>query len=455
MLRRPIIPFLLILFAAVTPSSAYLSDGPEDLSAVIAPFEDGKASIGVSVYAFARRRTVFEHNPHLPLNPASTMKLVTTLAGLKYLGPDYTFATFLTTDQYSGSKIGNLYIKGIGDPTLTEERFYRMAGKLFAMGVNEISGDVVIDNSHFATDPQLADGLRRHMTANAAFVINPYSASVNMIYGEGQKLAKLGAGANRFELQAYRKLQLKAHPPAKTKAQALTERKADQARQRALNRLPPAMAAGEILREALQKSGIRVRGVVRVDSADAGTIVLAQDVSEPLASILLAVNKKSNNFVAEMLLKGLSARELGAPGSTQKGAALLTTLLSGLDVPSADFHVANGSGLSRENRLSAAAITRVLVAVAADASVREPFVTSLSVAGLDGTLKKRMRGTVLAGAVRGKTGTLRDTVALAGYLKAHSGKILAFSIIVNNPAGAGAKYYPLQEQLLAALYAAY
>jgi PBP4 family serine-type D-alanyl-D-alanine carboxypeptidase len=194
----------------------------------------------------------------------------------------------------------------------------------------------------------------------------------------------------------------------------------------------PARFAATVFAEVLEASGIRVAGPVETssDPLPPGIRVLAARDSEPLSEILKAVNKLSRNLHAEMLLRLLGAHAKGE-GSANAGHAAVQDFLARAGVRSEGGALHDGSGLSRSDILSPAGLVELLVAMDRHRYAR-PFRESLAVAGIDGTLENRMRGTPAAGRILAKTGTLRQVGALAGYSSSRSGERLAFALLVNN-----------------------
>jgi D-alanyl-D-alanine carboxypeptidase/D-alanyl-D-alanine-endopeptidase (penicillin-binding protein 4) len=201
--------------------------------------------------------------------------------------------------------------------------------------------------------------------------------------------------------------------------------------------LDPARCAAQVFRDVLAARGIRVSRGLATSSAPlpAGARVLASHESLPLAEMVRVVNKVSQNLHAEMLLRLLGAKAKGE-GTAEKGSEAVAEVLRRLGVEDAGFSRVDGSGLARTNVLTPRGLVSLLVAMD-----RHPhaaaFRDSLPVAGRDGTLEKRMKGTAAEGRVLAKTGTLSMTNALAGYATAGRGERLAFAIVVNNHAGKG------------------
>jgi D-alanyl-D-alanine carboxypeptidase/D-alanyl-D-alanine-endopeptidase (penicillin-binding protein 4) len=186
-----------------------------------------------------------------------------------------------------------------------------------------------------------------------------------------------------------------------------------------------------------------------------GVVPLVDDRSEALAVVLQRMNKKSNNYMAETIAKVIAAETSSPPGSTAKGVAALKNFLDQIGVPHADYHIVNGSGLSRDNRVSPFTILKTLVYAYRNPALQQQFLETLAIAGEDGTLKKRLRTPELEGNVHAKTGTLNDTIAIAGFLHTHSGDTVVFSIITNRVPGDKGDFHEMQEEILKAAYWAY
>jgi D-alanyl-D-alanine carboxypeptidase/D-alanyl-D-alanine-endopeptidase (penicillin-binding protein 4) len=199
----------------------------------------------------------------------------------------------------------------------------------------------------------------------------------------------------------------------------------------------PAIYAGQTIRYWLTKAGISVSGPVREAKTPAGAKIIVVNESQPLSEIIAQMNKRSNNFIAETLLKHLGAAKYGAPGSTAKGIMAVEGWLASIGIPKGNLTLENGSGLSDISRVSAKDLVKVLVAAYKNNSMRDAFVQSLSIYGVDGTTQKWRLAPELLGKVYVKTGTLDGVSALAGYAPQPSGRMAAFAILANSiPRGA-------------------
>jgi D-alanyl-D-alanine carboxypeptidase/D-alanyl-D-alanine-endopeptidase (penicillin-binding protein 4) len=198
----------------------------------------------------------------------------------------------------------------------------------------------------------------------------------------------------------------------------------------------PLYYAGYAMVEALRAQHIQVPRRVRLATLPSGLALLASHRSPPLSELLAALGKYSDNFTAEMLIKVLGAERSGLPGRTEQGARVAQRVLERLGVPLGGLSIVNGSGLFAPNRVSAGQLTRLLAAIYSDPAVRPEFVSQLAVAGVDGTLSKRMTQLASPRVVRAKTGTLDDVIALSGFVLGRTPeRVFAFSVLANGVKG--------------------
>jgi D-alanyl-D-alanine carboxypeptidase/D-alanyl-D-alanine-endopeptidase (penicillin-binding protein 4) len=190
--------------------------------------------------------------------------------------------------------------------------------------------------------------------------------------------------------------------------------------------LQPALAAAGTFRRLLRSSGIAVDGPAGVGIADPGDRTLAETLSAPLAAIVKEMDRASDNFDAEMLLKDLGA-EAGDGGTTADGVRVVAADLAAAGVPLTGVRLVDGSGLSLDDRLTARALAALLLVIWRDPQLRPVVWEALPVAGVNGTLKHRMRRRPARGAVRAKTGTTDQASALSGY----AGRRFAFAVLEN------------------------
>jgi serine-type D-Ala-D-Ala carboxypeptidase/endopeptidase (penicillin-binding protein 4) len=198
----------------------------------------------------------------------------------------------------------------------------------------------------------------------------------------------------------------------------------------------PALFAGHSLRQQLEKRGIIIDKPTRVGAAPQAQRVLSTHESAPLAVVVQDLNKRSNNFMAEQVVRTLGAEIVGRPGTWDKGLEAVRRYLAGVGLPRGSYEMTNGSGLYDSNHFSAEQMTSVLRAASRDFRVSAEFLASLAVAGTDGTIAHRMAGTLAERYVRAKTGTLATVSCLSGFAGSPGHVPLIFSILMNDIASA-------------------
>ncbi len=381
----------------------------EKITAALARQGMGGSGTSVAVYDLTAKRSLYLLRPNVLRLPASNEKLVTSSAALAGWTSTYRFSTQLFIaapgPDEDGVVRGDVYLRGLGDPTLStasfQSRHYGMrtsnvhdfVARLRTLGVTRVTGRVVADDGYFDRSRTVATW-RPSMTAYCG----PLSA---LTLNEG---FRPGGGYVK----------------------------------------DPSLWAASTLTKQLRAAGIRVahapaRGIVPNTATLAYT-----ERSAPLSRILAAMNKPSDNYLAEELLKGLGAG-FGDGGTTVAGADVAKRYLQGIGL-TGGFRIRDGSGLSYRNKLTARAVLRILGAMA-----KRPdfpvFWRSLAVAGVDGTLRHRMRGTSAAGNVHAKTGTLNAASSLSGYVTTASRHTLSFSILMNGNAVPVARAHAAQDAI--------
>ncbi len=362
-----------------------------------------------------RGRTVCARHGRKRRIPASNMKLFTTATALARFGPDARLATSLYSSgvvDASGVLHGNLYLVGGGDPALSDPDFARrflagMGTDLFdltplveAAGITRVSGRLYADDTIF-------DRVRG--VADSGFATSPY---IGPLSGLDFDSGYTDSRARHFASD-------------------------------------PAIVAANSLATNLRSAGVRVPSDVAVRALPAtGTNKIGEVSSPQMKSLTNETDVYSNNFFAEMLLKDLGAH-FGSGGTTASGTLVVRKFVRGLGT---GVHQVDGSGLTATNRVAPAQVARLLVAMRRMAA-GDDFVNSLPVAGREGTVADRMRGTAAAGRCHTKTGTLTGVSALSGYCFNRDGKVMVFSILMNRVGDLSRAH--LQQDRMAALIARY
>jgi D-alanyl-D-alanine carboxypeptidase/D-alanyl-D-alanine-endopeptidase (penicillin-binding protein 4) len=456
------------------------------LDEILSSSDASRGFWGIEVGELPSGRILFSRDAQHLFHPASNMKLFTTAAALEELGPDFVFRT--TVESESGpdaqGRVKDLYLVGKGDPSFCEgisspllnhgeakngscPTLQRLAEQIRARGVLEVSGALVADDSYFLWEPYIHGW-----------------AAEDMLWGYGATVSALALNANALQLRikpglkAGDRAQIWLEPlagyyqvnnsletsAAGSERRLWVERGLDSMRLDVWGQIPldagettervaiarPPQLVGELFRQALEEAGIAVRGgvevhyVTRLEAAIATPpplqlsprVVLAEHDSQPLREIVKATNKESRNLFAEMLLRTLG-REVKHRGGLEDGLEVLSEFAQQVGVARGETVFADGSGLSRDDLVAPEAFVKLLIHMASGQAF-DLFLDTLPVAGVDGTLAGRFKGTRLEGRIHAKTGTLEQVNALSGYMDLPSGKRLVFSIMGNS--------YPLKEQ---------
>ncbi|MCU1724963.1 MULTISPECIES: D-alanyl-D-alanine carboxypeptidase/D-alanyl-D-alanine-endopeptidase [unclassified Pseudomonas] len=412
--------------------------------------------------------TIF--NADVSVNPASTMKLVTTYAALEMLGPTYQWKTEFYSDGplSNGVLNGNLYLKGGGDPKLNMEKLWLLMRDLRANGVQTITGDLVLDRSHFI-QPQLPQFNDDGGDENKPFLVKPDSLLVNLKAlrfvarnDGGRVLVSVEPPIASIRIDN----QVKALPSKQctgevrynpvVQADGVTVTVTGQLgegcnSQTYLSLLDhPTYAAGAV-RAIWNELGGTIQGRDRVEDVPKSARLLARAFSPDLVEIIRDINKYSNNTMAQQLFLSLGARfRTDADGDDARAAQrVVRQWLAKKGITASHLVMENGSGLSRAERVSAREMATLLQAAWKSPYAAE-FISSLPLTGMDGTMRKRLKRTAMAGEAHIKTGTLNTVRAISGFSRDSNGTTWAVTAILNDPRPWGAS--AVLDQILLDLY---
>ena len=389
------------------------------------------------------------HREDSPVNPASLMKLVTTLTALETLGPGFTWNTpvYLEGAARDGTLYGNLYIKGRGDPKLVIERLWLLLRRIRALDIRTIAGDIILDRSAFdisPIDPGEFDGerLRPYNAAPDALLLNYKSVVMTFVPDRASNAAHVS-----YE-PPLAGVQMQTHVPLSEAScndyrASLRADFADPRRIRFAGTFPaacgervwpvayvePASYAMRAIEGLWREMGGQIQGRVREGTVPPGMAPTFELSSPTLAEVIRDINKFSNNVMAQQLFLTLSLQEQGLgsqAGSRQLVNKWWVERFGAKDAPTLD----NGSGLSRLERISARSLARLLQ-YAWRSPLLPELASSLPISGVDGTLRRaKNRAT---GSAHLKTGSLRDVAGVAGYVHAANGRRYVLVAIVNHP----------------------
>lgn len=422
----------LLIPAALQGAEPPQSGVAERLGALVRADQNGRSA--VVVVDTSTGRTVFAHNPDLPLKPASVLKVATAAAALEYLGAEFTFRTQFWTENFVSGGVDTLTIVGGGDPDFTTEDAWLAAREIHKRGVRRI-GRIQLDESQFIS-LQAPSGQRAYRAGsaglpfnfnsigfevcptvvgrNAVVSVDPWESGATLA---GQIKTARGGRFTVDERGGWLRYQLggSVSPGACVELYRAVD--------------DPKMYLGRTFAELLRSVGVQVNRPPVEGRRGAGATLLYEHHSKPLVDIVRDLNHYSNNFIAEQIVLGLG---MNVTGMRDRSAGLerIAAYLGRLGVPVEQVSLADGSGLSHANRLTARAVTTVLGAMHHDVAIGPEFEISLSVSGRSGTLRERRFGSDER-VVRGKTGTLDGVSSLAGYVTTAAGRHLAFAVIVN------------------------
>ncbi len=409
-------------------------------------------AVSVYVQPLAGGAPLLSVNAAQPMNPASTMKLVTSYAALESLGPDYTWKTgFWARGEIRDGKLqGDLIVRGGGDPYLTLERVWLMQRALREKGVREIDGNLVLDLTLYdlpAMDPGAFDGepLAAYNAVPSPLIAN-FNAQYVRLAPEGEEVAirpELPIAGVKFISQlrlaegacnGWRDGILASMPDPAMKDVVVFEGSYPRAcgeKRLPLNLLEPAQNFAQVFRILWEESGGKWNGAIATGIAPPETAPLLEFESPPLADVIRPLNKHSSNVMTRMLFLSLGQEKFGAPATLGKSVMAMRETLLAYNLDFSELFLENGAGLSRNERISAHSLGRLLLAAYRSPHFSE-LESALPISAIDGTLRKRFNGSAFAGHAHLKTGSLKDVRALAGYLIDRNGNRLAVVMFVNH-----------------------
>lgn len=414
---------------------------------------------GISVVSLTKGDVVYSHDADRLLVPASVNKILTAYSFLKRIKPTGTFKTSIYSVQpiKEGTLTGDLYLVGGGDPSLVSERMWMMVNDLLRKGIKKIAGNIIGDASYFDTEgtPKTRPTYLKDEAYNApigalSFNFNTTTIFVNpspfpntppVVYIDPENSyidvvnqATTGSQSSKYSLNVSRidhmkgdlgdTILLRGNVP-------LGFRELRYYR----NIVNPTLYTCQMFREFLERRNVQVTGNVVEGKLPSSAKLLIEFDSLPAWQVVWGMNKFSNNFVADQIMKKLGAEVAGPPGTLEKGIQGIQEEMEKIGIARNSYTIADGSGLTRQSALTANQIVTVLKAAHRDFAISPEFISSLGVAGADGTVKRRFSSTEAQDVLRAKTGTLDGVAALAGFTPSADGELFAFAILLNDKKG--------------------
>ena len=408
-------------------------------------------SVGIEVRELNASKPLISMNANQAMNPASTMKLLTTYAGLELLGPSYTWKTeaYLDGKLEKGVLQGNLVLKGYGDPKFNIEQFWLWLSELRARGLREIQGDLVLDRSFFNVlekDPADFDNdpMRAYNVGPDALLLNFNTLRLRYL-PDGNRL-KVISEPPMDGVQLDNQLAPQPAPNCENWDDSIRiQARGDSVilqggypsecgeREQNLNVMPHTRYVAAVFNAIWQELGGTLKGNTREGPVSKDAQLFATHYSAPLSEIIRDINKYSNNVMARQLFLTLgTADPKNTTASIALGVQAMRVWLAQKKLYFPELVLENGAGLSRIERISAQHMAQLLHSAALSPLSAE-FTASLPILGIDGSVKKRLKGTPAASHAHLKTGTLENVKTIAGYVKSRSGKEWIVVFLINNP----------------------
>ena len=456
------IPVLAALLCALAAQVSLAQTSlPVPVAQALAQAGIPESAVSVYVQETDGERPMVSYAADRPLNPASTIKLVTTYAALDLLGPAYTW----NTEVYASGALqrdvldGNLILKGYGDPKLTLENFWLLLRGVRARGVREIRGDLVLDRSYFARDdydPARFDGepTRPYNTPPDALLVNYKAITVQFIPDPDARRVRLMIEPPLPAVQVVNTLVLSDAPCGDWLARLKIDTQGNGTgarltlsgtyprdcgeRTRSFSLLAHPAYVNALFGALWKELGGTYTGAVRDEAVDPSARLIATAKSPSLSEVVRDINKYSNNVMARQLFLTLGGTAGGAPATLEKARDALKAWLAQKDLAAPELVLENGSGLSRIERISARTMARLLLD-AYRSPVMPELMASLPLVAVDGTMRKRLGNAGVAGRAHIKTGTLTGVRAIAGYVLDARNRRNVVVFMVNHPNAAAAQ----------------
>lgn len=374
-----------------------------------------KTNAGLLIFNPLTQDTIFSLNSFQTMIPASNTKLFTTSVALVSLGGDFKISLKLFTDDSyfkDGVINGNIYLKGFGNATITVNDLQFFVNHLQEIGISKITGNIVGDESYFDDAYYRADWIDDELST---VKLSPISALVidrNQII----KFKKKGRRTKKF---------------------------VEDIKQ-------PALHAANLLKEKLENAGITVSGSAIQDITPIGADQI-DEISISLREFVSLINKHSDNYFAECLFKIIGAEYSKIEGNSFYATQAILNFLDQNNIYSQGTEIVDGSGISRFDKVTPASVTGVLESMYFNLNSFEDFYNSLSVAGVDGTLRSRFTNTFAENNFHGKTGTLNGVTSLSGYLKTKGNDDLIVSLIFEYQKGSSRSHKNIEDDIILAL----
>ncbi|MBI4429890.1 MAG: D-alanyl-D-alanine carboxypeptidase/D-alanyl-D-alanine-endopeptidase [Ignavibacteriales bacterium] len=457
-MKRIVLPLLFLLMTGcagvqtLSPPTDPLDRLKYEIDLVLSDSIFIPARASMKVISLETGEVVYERDSKMLMRPASNMKLLTSSAALQILGKDFMFKTSVCIDSLviEGVLYGNIYLKGFGNPDLKTQDLDTLSRRIKSLGINTITGDVVGDVSYFDDEYWGNGWMWDDEPYPDEMFISPLSVNDNCVRvrvepgffaGDSTRvtidpqtnyvlLVNFARTATDTVLQP-----LKITRLFKERANIIVVDgqilSGSPPREEQISVWKPELYAAELFKESLQRAGILVQGRSRINVADSVARETAFHL-RPMDSMVVNLNKFSDNLAAENTLKTIAAVKRGTPGTARNGVHEVNAFLTQFGIDTTAYLMVDGSGVSHYNLLTTEMIVQLLAGMYHRYDLFPLFFDSLPIAGVDGTLRGRMKASAAEGNVRAKTGTISGVSSLSGYVRTRDGEMFAFSMMMQN-----------------------
>lgn len=410
--------FLLIIFLLIAQLTNLFADSKQKLDSqisIILSKVPSDTKTAILIYNPLTQDTIYSQNIFSPMIPASVTKIFTTATALSLMGKDYRFSTILFTDDLNirdGIINGNLFLKGFGNATFSSEDLLQFIFKLKNLGIKEITGNIIGDDSYFDNIYYREDWIPNE---SANVKLPPISA---LVLDRNKTVVKRKKGRRTVYITETFK-----NPP---------------------------LNIAQKFKQLIEENDITVKGSAKVGITPNNVLEIAE-ASVVITDLIAMINKYSDNFLAECLFKSIGAFYSGKQGNSFYSQQAIQEFIKKNNIYSVNTEIVDGSGISRSDMVTVASVNGVLETMYFDLKNFEPFYNSLSYAGIDGTLRNRLSDLPAGFSFRGKTGTLNSVIALTGYLMSDDKDELIVTIMFEFTKGSWNFYRDIQDEIIKAL----
>lgn len=411
---------------------------------------------GIIVASVESGDILFERDADQLLIPASVAKLLTAYAALKKLKPTSSFKTqvFIRGTLREGKLGGDLYLKGGGDPSLVSERLWMLVNELKRSGIETITGNIIADSSYYDEEktPDSRPKYLKDQAYNAPIGALSFNFNTTTIYVKPGETVGAPPVVYTDPENSYIDIVNQATTGKVGSKNSVVVSRTDYVKgdigdtvllrgslpydHKELrfykNIVNPALYAAHMFRTFWQQRGLKFTGNVVEGQVPSDTRQILEFESLPLWQVVWGMNKFSNNFVADQILKKVGAEAWGPPGTRQKGVTAMQDALEDIGISRKAYTMLDGSGLTRGTRLTPRQIMTILAAMHRDFSIAPEAMASLAIAGDDGSLRRRFPNSPIESILRAKTGSLDGVNSLAGFLPSSDNELLVFVILLND-----------------------